>query len=1029
MNFSKSYLKYLLGIGLLIVLIVGINLFSNDKSDQTTSLPDKVDFNYHIKPILSQNCYVCHGPDSSSREAGLRLDQFEVATAELEDGGSAIVPGNPAKSLLLERIRSKDPDLQMPPPSAKKVLSAHESALIEKWIDQGAEWKEHWSFIPPEKPSIPFWKSNPSEIIDHLVDKQIDYYQLEKSPKASKNALIRRVAYLMTGLPPSPEDVKAFLADDDKDAFEKVVDKYIASPHFGERWARHWMDLMRYGENMGHEFDFSITGAHEYRDYLIRAFNQDVPYDVFVKEHLAGDMMGTPRYNPDKDFNESVLGTGYFFLGEGKHSPVNIKQEEAIKIDNMIDVTSKSFLGLTVACAKCHDHKFDPIPTTDYYAMYGMIESGRLIPQPGRRGRDYASKLEELNKLEGEIRNFLSKDMAIAAVNDLGPNDLAGNPSDWFQLTQFIDAYNPNDEKEEKFDYKVIGDFRDGSWEGWYSSGIAFGDTPLNGKPIFDSKSNSLEKIQYGVASSRKFGVGLQGVLHSPNFIIEHDSIAVRAAGFNGTIRIIVDNFQVIQWPLYGSLEKVVNDSSMQTYTFDLALVQGRKAYIEFVPGRWGKGMPHSYQINPEDWIEVEYALSFSGELPKMDKETIQLDQDDFQNRKEAIVNWNQQKASREQIDLLNEWFTSLEATGQNEELNKLLAEYHEVSESLYDSTFVIGMAEGDAVFSPVFIRGSVAQPSEEKVPRQFLHALQDVAPQITQTGSGRLAWAKAVVSQDNPLASRVIVNRLWHHVFGRGIVASVDNFGLQGELPTHPELLDYLALQIQKEGWSMKRILKHMLMSETFQRGTQALASNKEKDPSNLYLHHFPIRRLEGEAIRDGILAVSGRLDSTMYGKSFALHLTDFMTGRGRPKESGPLDGFGRRSVYMQIRRNFLPPMMLVFDMPIPFSTFGRRLTTNVPAQSLTLMNDPFVLQQAELWAKNVLAMDYSSDTERIQALYMKAYSRNATTEEVQNGLEFLKLQAATYAEQELGDQEDLKLWADYCHTLFNLKEFIHLL
>ena len=396
MKTGKTKRNYMLGAGILLLLCLLISLWPS--SPQQLDLPKTVDFNYHIRPLLSQNCFVCHGPDSSSREAGLRLDNLEGATALLESGNYAIVPGDAEGGSLIQRLRSENPEVRMPPPEAKKIMSEREIALLEKWIDQGAEWKPHWAFIHPEMPDIPgnLKETSIAHKIDHFIEEELNRRELKKSDQASKNSLIRRASYILTGLPPAPEAVDAFIADSSEQAFEKVVDQYLASPHFGERWARHWMDLVRYGEAMGHEFDIEISHAWEYRDYLIRAFNADVPFDLFVKEHLAGDMLEEPRYHPAEGYNESIFGTGYFYLGEGKHSPVDTKQEEADKIDNMIDVTSKTFQALTVACSRCHDHKFDPIPTTDYYAMYGMIESARLGPHPARSGKEKASTFNKL---------------------------------------------------------------------------------------------------------------------------------------------------------------------------------------------------------------------------------------------------------------------------------------------------------------------------------------------------------------------------------------------------------------------------------------------------------------------------------------------------------------------------------------------------------------------------------------------------------------------------------------------------------
>lgn len=1018
---KKSIRKWFLAIFGLLLLLVAVVLWPKDRPDDPT-LPATVDFNYHIRPILSQNCFVCHGPDSSTREGGVRLDTYEFATAELENGGAAIVPNSSGKSLLMERISSHDPEFQMPPPEAKKTLTDREVALLERWIDQGAKWKPYWAFIPPEQPELTAEMADalPSHIIDHLIDLELEKKQLIPSKKAEKNMLIRRISYLLTGLPPSREDVQKYISDNSEEAYEKMVDRYLASPHFGERWARHWMDLVRYAESMGHEGDFNISHPWEYRDYLIRAFNEDVPYDLFVKEHLAGDMLTTPRRNSEYGYNESIIGTGYFFLGEGKHGPVDIKLEEADKIDNVIDVTSKTFQGLTVACARCHDHKFDPIPTTDYYAMYGMIESARLGPIPARRTLLQETQLKKLKEMKRAIRSQLGQQFTSAL--ELSPN-LAGNSKPSIKTLK-ANVGSANDQ-----DYTVLADFRNGNWEGWYSDGWAFGESPLRGEPIIDTRSFSVKGLKSGVASSRFIATGVQGVLRSPNFIIEHDSIAIHAAGNNGLLRIIIDNFQVIQGPLWQDLEKIVEDPELKTYVLDVSLAKGHKAYLEFMPGHYGKKLEHIYRINPDDYIEVAYAVSYDNDRPELPDQIRHDDNLSLAAKKQAISDWIDNKANQEQIQFLNKLAKYVRPKAPSNDFKKLLANYQEVTPALYDSTHFIGLTEGDPVFSSVFVRGSVHNLSEEKVPRGFLSAVDIGTESFPQHGSGRLAWAEAVVDPANPLSSRIIVNRLWHYIFGRGIVETVDNFGLQGKLPSHPQLLDYLALQMIEDGWSMKKMIKRILLSQTFQRATEVTEANLTSDPDNIFLHHFPVRRLEAEAIRDGVLAVSGYLDSTMYGEPVPVHLTDYMTGRGRPRVSGPLDGMGRRSIYTAVRRNFLSPMMLVFDMPTPFSTFGRRNTTNVPAQSLTLMNDPFIKEQASYWANNLVNAKDQSIEERINYIYQVAFSRDAQPEEIQKATGFLEDQARNYGSTLEAMKNDQRLWAAYCHAVFNLKEFVHLL
>ena len=361
--------------------------------------------------------------------------------------------------------------------------------------------------------------------------------------------------------------------------------------------------------------------------------------------------------------------------------------------------------------------------------------------------------------------------------------------------------------------------------------------------------------------------------------------------------------------------------------------------------------------------------------------------------------------------------------------LVSLAEQINDKNYELPDPALIWGVVDGEGVDHPVFIRGNIQDRSAEAVPRRALTIYnQDQVP-FEGEGSGRLELAASMVNSSNPLTARVMVNRIWHHVFGRGLVETVDNFGIQGKMPTHPELLDYLATQFVAQEWSMKSVVREMVLSQAFQRSAVGSEDSHAKDPENLLLQHYPTRRLEAEAIRDAMLSVSGRLNTTMYGEGIPVYLSPFMTGRGRPGESGPLDGNGRRSIYISLRRNFLPPMMLTFDMPIPFTTFGKRNTSTVPAQSLTLLNDPFVENQAEHWARELISLKELDARQRIEVMYKTAFSRDAKEEEIVNGLNFLETQATTYGLSAEEWHNDTRPWRDYSHALFNMKEFIHLI
>lgn len=1007
-----------------ILVCTGLAIAGCRSERQELAIPETVDFNFHIRPILSNHCFTCHGPDESSRQAGLRLDTYEGATALLETGNRAIVPGHWKSSELLRRVGSDDPETVMPPPESNNPVGQRDLALLKKWIRQGAEWKDYWAFIPPDTATY-----DPSLTIDHFIDRQLALQEFEAAPEADRRSLIRRLSYLLTGLPPTPEQIANYQENTASDAYEQLVDSLLASPHFGERWARHWMDLVRYAETKGHEFDYPVIGAWRYRDYLIRAFNQDLPYDQLIREQLAGDLIEQPRHHPETGINESLLGTVFYCMGEGKHSPVDIRKEESDLIDNMIDVTTKTFQGLTLACARCHDHKFDPLPTSDYYALYGIFESARFTYYPTNSGLVQQARIDSIEQHKRAIRELIARTLPTESKPQVVSTGQKFETPEGPELTN----------------RKLLADFRKGDLQGWSVTGAAFSGGNAVGEPEFRPNDQALQGIAGAKASSRYLGTGIQGTLRSPNFIIDHDFLTVRTAGKNATVRIVIDNFQLIQDPIHGDLTHEINQPDMAEIEMDIGMWRGSKAYLELLNGKmWKQGQRHDYSTEPDAWLEVEYAILHDSTplatLPGPEPSAALLREKDLQG-------WVSGQATPSLAAALDRQLARADLAPVRPEIKKHREAIASLNDSLYAFTSFAGVSEGEAVFSPVFIRGNHLQVSEEKLPHRFLTVFQEQYKEFPEQGSGRLELAEAITHPDNPLTARVMVNRIWHHLFGRGLVETVDNFGLQGKIPSHPALLDHLALRFIDQGWSIKSMIREIVLSEAFRRSTEGSEAARARDPQNIWLQRFPVRRLEAEAIRDGILAVSGQLDRQLYGPSVPVHLTPFMQGRGRPRESGPLDGGGRRSIYQAVRRNFLPPMMLTFDFPVPFSTFGDRNVSNVPAQSLNLMNDPFVREQAEQWAAKLL--DSTAESEkRFDRIYLAAFARLPSDEERQKARDFINEQKRLYASEanspqaaEINDTKDESpentpepldpekmIWADFCQVIYNSKEFIFL-
>ncbi|EPR67092.1 DUF1553 domain-containing protein [Cyclobacterium qasimii] len=569
--------------------------------------------------------------------------------------------------------------------------------------------------------------------------------------------------------------------------------------------------------------------------------------------------------------------------------------------------------------------------------------------------------------------------------------------------------------------FEVLGDFRGADFQDWKTDGFAFGANTTLGEPLFSSSNGDLETFSPGIASSQKFGRGIFGALRSPDFIVDKQFVGVRAKGKGASIRIVMENFQLISNPIYGDLDQKVNEEEWQNYTIDVGSWKGQKVYIEILPGSF---IRHNYTQDPEAYIAAAYAIAFD----YVWQTPVLSDQDTNVSLSQAVKNWKSGQSTPSEIAYLNQKLKKGDLEKYFPSALALKAKSDAIGTMVKDSVFIQGVTDGFAGESPIFIRGNHADQSEEKMPRIFLSGIFEEQKAYRGAGSGRQQMVKMMLSADNPLTSRVMVNRIWHHVFGRGIVETVDNFGLQGKLPTNPELLDFLSLQFVQQSWSIKTMIKNMVLTQTFQRSTTG--GSVDKDPDNLYLTRYSVRRLEAEGIRDAVLTAAGTLNPSMYGNPVPVHLTSFMQGRGRPRNSGPLDGNGRRSVYLEVRRNFLDRMMTVFDRPTPFTTFGKRDVTNVPAQSLFLMNDPFIAEQAGHMANELLANNQLSENEKIVEAYLRAFSRLPTADEISKGLAFLsETKAVAILDSKAEENVDLIVWKEYCHALFNMKSFIYLL
>jgi cytochrome c553 len=777
-------------------------------------------FESKIRPVLMTKCNQCHATGAEKIKGGLLVDTSE-GLRKGGDTGPAVVPGDLEESLLIAAIRYRDEALQMPP---KAKLPVEVIADFEAWVMMGApdprgasspapvaskgpdieKGRQFWAFQPPRAVKPPQVKdaSWPRTDVDRFVLGALEKRDLKPVADADRSALIRRVSFDLVGLPPAPEEVEAFVADRSPDAFARVVDRLLASSRFGERWGRHWLDVARYAESSG-KANMMYPQAWRYRDWVIGAFNADMPYDQFVRQQIAGDLL------PARDAQsqaEQTIATGFLALGSKTHNTQNRTQFLVDLADEQIEVTSHAFLGLTVACARCHDHKFDPIPQRDYYALSGIFQSTQTCygTLPGLVQNANPSPLIELPE---------DSDMP-SAVPNLPPGRRAPLEAQLAELIKTRDALTP----EENFSPK----------------------------------------------------------------------------GFQTRARLAMLRFR------------------LASYKPD--------------------GTPRKYAMGVRERFEP--------------------------------------------------------------------------------------------IESPLYVRGELEQPGE-LVPRGLVQVLCQETPPAISEGSGRRELARWLVTRQNPLTARVMVNRIWLHLFGRGLVPTPDNFGAAGQSPSHPELLDTLAVSFMDQDWSVKRMIRQIVLSRAYQLASTHDPRDFEADPDNTLIWRMSPRRLEAEALRDAVLAISGKLVlEPPVGSAVA------MAGEGL---AGPFRGFNQeaqemhRAVYLTVVRDQLPESLSLFDFADPSLPSGERSTTSGPTQSLYLMNSPFVIRQAEAAADRLRALD-GDDGERIRAAYLRFLARTPTVAELGRASEFLAKFAAGDAATGPVEDRTKAAWTAFCQALFAGAEFRYL-
>ena len=1028
-------LKLLLSAGLAIGLLARCG---TDKpaevAEAESRLPEVIDFNFHVKPILSDRCYACHGPDKENQEADLRLDTPEAAFASLASGeGHAIVPGKLNKSEVYHRIVSDDPEYVMPPPESHLKLTAEEKAILVKWIEQGAEYKPHWAFIKPEKPEPPVtenkdWSISP---IDDFVLARLEREGLTPAQEADKTTLIRRLSFDLTGLPPTLEEIDQFLADDSPNAYEKLVDRLLASDAYGERMAANWMDMARYADSDGY-LDDKHRDFSPWRDWVINAFNENMPYNQFATWQLAGDLVPEPT-------QESVLATAFNRLHK-KNSEAGIVFEEYRQeyVADRVSTLGQAFMALSLECARCHDHKYDPISQADFYKVSGFFNSTREIGTPvyGPDQTPGPSLLLSSEEQEDIIR-FVNQKIE-GFENKLSQHQAApGQPyEDWRaksniteaklkqRIKRDLAAHYPFDQVQSTNDEFTSANLIDGRKPATLKEPII--KEGKKGNAFFVSDYNSVKLGEKGGWYERTEPFSVSLWLH-PDTVYEEVGVFYHCEdlrlGYKGYSLHLADNhLQFIMahsWP-YNSIQLTTEDAlpakewAQVTITYDgSSQAEGVKLYVNGQPAEVSvdhdnlyKGILYEYNIHTYGFNgftlgQRVHIIPFKNggidEIKVYDRNLTDLEVLYSYNPAEAMVMINNQ-SSEEREPLLREYYlTHFDVSDRvlrdslhqrRVELNNLLNEIPEI--------MVMGDREEPR---PTYIldRGlydARTQEVQPGVPESVL-AYDESLPQ------NRWGLTQWLFDEDNPLTSRVFVNRIWQMHFGAGLVETAEDFGNQGALPSHPELLDWLAVTFQESGgrqsgWDIKALHKEIVMSATYRQSSAVTPALAEKDPDNILLARGPRFRLPAEMIRDNALAISGLLAEEVGGPSVYPYqpegLWDELSNKSWRYQylQEPGDGLYRRSLYTIWKRTAPPPSMLIFDAPERGVCTVRRRATSTPLQALVLLNDPQYLEAARVLAERLIKENQQDTTQQLEKAFRLITGRSPEEPEISMLTEF---------------------------------------
>ncbi len=1025
-----------------------------------------VDFNRDIRPILSEHCFNCHGPDTNTLQAGLRLDQEESAFAAAESGQIPVVRGDVGASELIKRIVSSDPSDVMPPPDFDKPISPAQADLLRRWIEQGAKWSGHWAFVPVRMPSAPT-----SDLAEGVVHNAIDSFVLAKlksegllqSPPETRERLIRRVSLDLTGLPPSVREVKDFLADTSPQAFETVVDRLLASQHFGERLAIPWLDLARYGDTSGYHND-SLRDMWLWRQWVIESLNANMPFDQFTIEQIAGDMI------PGATIQQQIASGFHRNLMTSDEGGLIDSEYRNLYVVDRVATTGVTWLGMTVACAQCHDHKYDPISIEEFYKFYAFFNN---VPETGKDGvRDRNPKPflrvstaemdqrqkeleQQLADAEAELASFKSSlpakqaewEKTLLAAEKLPepPMPLAHFPldSDGDALTT-----DPN-APESKIVAQSHGDIK-------FTDGMAGKSFDTTGDTWFQYDE------RFGFEKDQSFSVGAFLYVTSKGgapFGKMDDGNGAR--GWDVEFHGLRPSVHLIHtWPedvihIQADSDLTANTFTHLAFTYDgSGKAEGLKLYIN---GQLAKTSVKKDGLTGTIRNEIPFCIGrrgsagtqFTGRIDDLRVYDRALDAPEVASLGDGdayqLVKIAPEARTDEQKKRLEEFFRntqSAESTALETKVTSTRKTKDDFILSIPNTMVMQEMEKPRDTF--IKVRGQYDADGDKVMPGTP-GFLPPIAKREDDKQLSRLDLAQWLVSRDHPLTSRVTVNRWWAVLFGNGIVKTLNDFGSQGEQPTHPELLDWLAADFVRD-WDTKRVIKQIVMSATYQQTSRTSAELIARDQENRLLARGPRQRLDAELIRDNALAIAGVLNPKVGGKSFkpaqpeGTWEINEMSGYKYQKSKG--DELYRRGLYVYWRRSTVYPSFVTLDAPTREFCVSQRAKTSTPLQSLVLMNDPVFVEAARAFAQRILSTADLDDSGRIRLAWQLALSRVPTDAEFAILQGVLQQQQATYqvdAEAAaklitVGDiaridkvtDSDLAAWTAFCNVILNLNETI---